>query len=311
MQSTRKTARKPGLGMLAGLLAGCGMGIAQAAPPPATISFETTGFNHMNTQLIRGSTLHFANPTQSPLPLAIVRWGGPESRVVARFTVPAHGGLVNWKPERDGVYVFYDTQNTRFGGVPIQGEGKERVFQPVAKKPSPYFPAPVYGIVAVTNADGGGIPLSTSYGKLEVPGKSTLRNNLHPFMNDRKDRPWMEVPGGTMTFKPWVVVIRAGQPLHVFDYDAMDHAFFPGDYPVMRVDQGKVGTYHYTFTGFVLQANGGHRVITFRKPGLYHILCVIHSYPWEHTYRSRRFYGGYPYVMDAVVIVEPAAKKAA
>ena len=111
-----------------------------------------------------------------------------------------------------------------------------------------------------------------------------------------------------MTFKPWVLTVKAGQAVHVYDEDAMDHAFFPGDYPVMYDDHGRIKMYHYGFSGFVLRMNGGHHTITFHRPGLYHILCTLHSYPWEHTYKSRRFYGGYPYVMDAVIVVEPNAK---
>lgn len=293
---------------LAGLFALAGLGTAQAALPAGTIRFETTGFSQMNTQLVQGSTLHFANPTASPLHLRIVTWRG---KAVDSLNLAAHGGTAAWRPKRDGVYVFYDTKTTAYGTTPIAGEAGEKVYEPVARKHSPYFPAPAYGIVAVTNADGGGIPLSRRYGKMEVPGKSTLTSDhgkhIHPFMNDPKDRPWLEVPGGTMTYKPWVVVMRAGQTLHVFDYDAMDHAFFPGKYPVMFLDHGKVRFYHRTFTGFFLLMNGGHHDITFDKPGLYHILCTIHSYPWKHTYKSRYFYGGFPYIMDAVVIVEPTS----
>ncbi|APZ41936.1 cupredoxin domain-containing protein [Acidihalobacter ferrooxydans] len=305
----RISIRKTGVilaGICAAFLTLGAFDAAQAATAAGTIRFDRTGFNHMNTQLVRGSTLHFSNPSARPLHLAIVTWRG---RKVDTLTLAAHGGTAAWKPVKNGVYVFYDTRNTSYGDVPLAGEDGEKVYQPVARKHSPDFPAPVYGIVAVTAADGGGIPLSRSYGPMEVPGKSSLTGkHEHPFMHNTKDMPWIEVPGGTMTFKPWVLVVRAGTPIHVFDYDMMDHAFFPGHYPVMYLDHGKVSYYHHTFSGFILQSNGGHHVITFDKPGLYHILCIIHSYAWKHTYKSHRFYGGFPYVMDAVVVVEPAKR---
>ena len=281
----------------------CASGAASAAAVSGAVKFDNTGFSAMNVQLVKGSILHFANSTAHSLPLRIVTWRG---RAVKSFTVPAHGA-VSWKPAAYGVYDYYDAENSGFGNVAIQGADGEKVYQVVAREHSGHFPAPVYGVVAVTNAEGGGIPLSAGYGPMEVPGKSSLLGkHRRKFMSSAA--PWMEVPGGTMTFKPWVLVVRTGQAVQVYNEDGMRHGFFPGIYPVLYVDRGKVSTYRRNFQGFVLHSNGGHRSIVFSRPGIYHVLCPIHSYAWKHSYKSRRAYGGYPYVMDAVIVVEPARK---
>ncbi|MEJ2630851.1 MAG: hypothetical protein P8015_06430 [Acidihalobacter sp.] len=271
-------------------------------PADGQVTFEKTGFSIMNVQLVLGSSLHFSNPGNSTLDVRIVTWRG---KPVKDLSVPAHGHA-SWTPVHYGVYDYFDAKTTDFGSATIQGSDGEKVYQPVARKHSKAFPAPAYGVVAVTNAAGGGIPLSSSYGPTEVPGATTLTGKHHrSFM---KHAPWMEVPGGTMTFKPWVLVVKAGQPVQLYDEDGMDHAFFPGDYPVMYQNHDHIRSYDYRFQGFVLKKNGGHRPITFYLPGVHHILCVIHSYAWKHTYKSHHFYGGYPYVMDAVVVVEPDNK---
>lgn len=287
--------------VLAGIALFCTPGVSPAAANGVAVNFDTTGFSAMNVQLVKGSSLRFANPTAHALPLRIVTWRG---RAVKSFTVPAHG-TVSWKPSAYGVYDYYDAGDSGFGSVAIQGAAGEKVYQVVARKSSNDFPAPAYGVVAVTDAKGGGIPLSTSYGPMEVPGKSTLLGkHRRSFMAG--GAPWMEVPGGTMTFKPWVLVVKAGQPIQIYNEDGMNHGFFPGSYPVLYDDDGKVKTYRRNFQGFVLSKNGGHRSIDFSKPGIYHILCTLHAYEWRHSYKPRRVYGGYPYVMDAVIVVEPA-----
>ena len=274
-----------------------------AIPANGQVVFEGTGFNVMNVQLVRGSSLQFANPGDAAVDLRIVTWRG---KVVKDLKVPARGHAA-WTPTRNGVYDYFDAKSTNFGSVPIDGADGEKVYQPVGHKiGSKAFSAPAYGIVAVTDANGGGIPLSSSYGPMEVPDTSTLTGKHHrAFMNHAN---WMEVPGGTMTFKPWVLTVKAGQAIQVYNEDGMTHGFFPGTYPVMYDDHGHITSYRSDFQGFVLHKNGGHRSITFDRPGIYHILCPIHSYAWEHTYKSHRFYGGYPYVMDAVVVVVPNEK---
>lgn len=268
------------------------------------IRLDGDGFNVMNVQLVLGSRLRFANPKNHPLEIRILTWRG---RRVTDLLIPAHAHA-SWKPARYGVYDYFNVKTTEFGSVRVKGAGTAKVDQPVARKGSKSFPMPAYGVVAVTNAAGGGIAPSTSHGPLEVPGAGTAAD-VHPssFMSRG---PWIEVSGATMTFEPWVLVVRAGQRIHVYNEDAMAHSFYPGDYPVMYKDHQHVRLYRRVFDGFRLKMNGGHRSIVFRRPGIYHIVCFIHAIAWKHTYRPYRKYGGYPYVMDAVVVVEPSGTPA-
>lgn len=267
-------------------------------PAKGLVTFEGTGFNVMNVQLVRGSSLHFSNPGNSPLDIRIVTWRG---HPVKKLSIPA-GGQTAWTPKRYGVYVYFDAKTTSFGSVTIKGSDGEKVYQPVALKGAKSYPAPVYGVVAVTNAAGGGITLSSHYGSMEVANSTLTGKHHRAFMNHA---PWMEIPGGTMTFKPWVLVVKAGQPVRIYDEDSMNHTFFPGDYPVMYDDHGAIRSYRYPFEGFHLMMNGGHHTITFHHVGIHHVVCLIHTLAWDHTYKSYHMYGGYPYVMDAVVVVEP------
>lgn len=263
------------------------------------VAFDGTGFNAMNVQLVLGSTLYFSNPRSSMLDLRIVTWRG---KPVKSLRVRPHA-LASWTPAHYGVYDYFDAGTTEFGSVTVPGSMGEKVHQVVARKGSPSFPAPAYGVVVVTNAAGGGIPLSSSYGPTEVPGHSTLTGmHHHRFMNDP---PWLEVTGGTMTFKPWVLVVQAGQRIHVYNSDSMDHLFFPGAFPVMKVNHGHVSWYRHTFLDHDMPMSGGNFTIRLYQPGVYHVVCIFHTHAWKHTYRPYHFYGGYPYVMDAIVVVEP------
>lgn len=74
----------------------------------------------------------------------------------------------------------------------------------------------------------------------------------------------------------------------------------------MYVDRGYIRSYRYSFMGFRLRMNGGQRSIIFHHPGIHHIICLSHSIAWRHSYRAYRKYGAYPYVMDAIIVVEPS-----
>lgn len=270
-----------------------------------SVVYEKGGFSQMNVQLVNGTPLTFVNSKDKSLNLDIVDWRG---KLAAHFHIPPHEKK-QWMPKANGVYEYYDAKTTSFGSVTIPGSDGEKVYQVVSKSHSPAFPAPDYGVIAVTDAQGGGIPLSSSYGSHEVPGESSLTGKH--YRKWMKNTPWMEVPGGTMTFKPWVIVVKAGTPIQLYDEDGMNHAFYPGVFPVMYDNHGQIEFYHDSFKGILLKKNGGHAQIVLDRPGLYHILCTIHSYAWHHTYRSHHFYGGYPYIMDAVVIVEPTSQSGA
>ncbi len=264
------------------------------------IRLDGDGFNVMDVQLVLGSRMRFANPGDEPLDIRIVTWRG---RPVVNLPIRAHSRAA-WTPARHGVYVYYDAGTTDFGSVRLMGARGEKVDQPVARKDSGSFPAPAYGVVAVTNAAGGGIRLSGSHGPVETARSGKRTDERQGTIVSRGPR--IEVSGTTMTFEPWVLVVRAGQAIHVYNEDSMLHSFYPGDYPVMYKDRDHIHLYRYPFDGFNLAMNGGERSIVFRHPGIHPIVCLIHAVAWRHTYRPYPEYGGYPYVMDAVIVVEPA-----
>lgn len=264
------------------------------------IGLDGDGFNVMDVQLVLGSRMRFANPGSEPLDIRIVTWRG---RPVANLPIQAHS-RAQWKPARYGVYVFYDAGTTDFGSVKLKGAHGEKIDQPVARKDSRSFPAPAYGVVAVTNAAGGGIRTSGSQGPVRAARSGKRTDERQGTLFNRGPR--LEVSGTTMTFEPWVLVVRADQAIRVYNEDSMIHSFYPGDYPVMYKDHDHIRLYRYPFDGFNLAMNGAERSIVFRHPGIHHIVCLIHAVAWKHTYRPYPEYGGYPYVMDAVIVVEPA-----
>lgn len=264
------------------------------------IKQQGEGFDIMNVQLVLGSKLYFSNPGNKPLEVDIDTWRG---RPIKRLKVTSHHRMA-WQPKQFGVFVFYNAKTTDFSGFsPVHSDG-EKIYQVVARRHVPTYPVPAYGVVAVTNRVGGGIPLSWQYGPQETPRGNAVDASprFHAFM---RRGPWMEVTGKTMTFHPWVLIVKAGQPIEIYDEDRMDHAFFPGDYPVMYDDRGHLHWYQESFNGFELHKDGGHRSITFLLPGIHHILCVYHSYPWKDTYKTHHKAGDFPYIMDAIVVVEP------
>ena len=263
------------------------------------IRLDGDGFNVVNVQLVLGSRLRFGNPGDAPLDIRVVTWRG---RPVQTLLIPAHSQAA-WTPARYGVYDYFDAATTAFGSVTLKGAGDEKIYQPVARRRSGSFPAPAYGVVAVTNAAGGGIPLSSSYGPTEASGADPLAHARHRALV--KQGPWIAVSAATMTFEPWVLVVKAGQLIHVYNEDSMIHSFYSGGYPVMYKDDDHIRLYRYPFEGFNLPMNGGERAIVFRHPGIHHIVCLIHAVAWKHTYKPYPGYGGYPYVMDAVIVVEP------
>ncbi|WP_156782015.1 hypothetical protein [Acidihalobacter aeolianus] len=256
------------------------------------------GFDVMNVQLVLGTHLRFDNSGRKTLKVDIDTWRGIRVR---QLSVPAHG-TAEWTPEHYGVYDYFNAGTTDFSGVKIDDGRGGKVYQVVARHRSANFPDPGYGVVVVTNRRGGGIPLSADYGSAEVPDPRQGRT-VHAFMD--RPRAWMEISSYTMTFKPWVLVVRAGQPIGLYNEDGMNHAFFPGSYPVMYDDRGHLRWYRDHFRGFVLHKDGGHRVVRFYRPGVHHVFCILHASPWRHTYRPHRMAGNFPYVMDAVIVVEP------
>jgi plastocyanin len=257
------------------------------------IRYAGTGFVPMAAEVTVGTRLSVVNPGDHVLDLSLVT---PHGRPRGRFRVPPHGA-VTLRLKRPGVEILYDADTTAFGGLRVGGAA---VRQPRARPGSADFPIPAYAVIAVTDTDGGGVPVSA--------------------------RRTVAVPGTTMTFRPWVLVVRSGAVIRFINHDDMLHAVRPGAYRILYDDHGRLTNRRPRFQGFYLYPDGGEGRLAPRRPGLYGYYCFLHATPVAHSYipcgsygkggywvirlgavpaHRCRVYGGFPYVMDGWILVEP------
>ena len=146
------------------------------------------------------------------------------------------------------------------------------VQQVAARSGSRHFPLPAYAAVLVTDPDGGGVPLTGAN---------------------------VNIPDTSMTFQPWALVCRAGTPVRFTNSDMDPHVVVP------LLARGESAP----FAALPLPAHGGTGTIRLARPGLYHYYCPLHARyrPREYTFEPLRQFGGFPFVMDGLVAVVPAA----
>ena len=152
-----------------------------------------------------------------------------------------------------------------------------QVGQVAARSDSPFFPMPAYAVVLVTDRAGGGVALTGAD---------------------------VNIPDTTMTFQPWAVVCEAATPVRFTNNDMDAHVLAPTPEP-----QAQRGS----FDPLPLPAHGGTGVVRLAEPGLYHYYCPVHARyrPAEYTFEPLRNFGGFPFVMDGVIAVMPAGRRAA
>lgn len=237
--------------------------------------FQGEGFQPMILKLVAGQSLPIVNQGDKRLSLVSAP-GSPES-VKAKVD---SGGKKHIKWTKPGIYLLYDERTTRFDS---------KVGQVVARKASPYFPLPAYAAVVITNEHGGGIPFS---GKAQI-----------------------DIPDSSMTFEPWALVVKAGTPIQFVNNDMDLHIAMPSAEPMLMPDrkEGADGNKLWlekmqAFAPVNLPGNGGKGVVTLGTPGVYHFYCPIHAAynATASTYAPLKSYGGYPFIMDGLIVVEPA-----
>ena len=253
-----------------------GFALAEAKRPDKEgLVFRGQGFQPMVLKLVAGERLPVVNHGHEALSLMSAP-GAPES-VSAK--IPP-GGKKHFKWTKPGIYLLFDDKTTRFD---------TKVGQVVARKDASNFPLPAYAAVVVTNEQGGGIPLSP---KAEV-----------------------KIPDSYMTFEPWALVVSAGTPIHFLNDDGDTHIAMPTPEPMLmpRPKSGTPGKHELwmehmqAFAPVNLPGNGGKGVVTLSTPGVYHYYCPLHAAYNANasTYAPLKSYGGYPYIMDGLIIVEP------
>lgn len=245
-------------------------------PDKEGLVFRGEGFQPMILKLVAGQSLPILNRGHQHLNLVSAP-GSPES-VTEKIK---SGGKKHLKWNKPGIYLLYDDKTTRFDS---------KVGQVVARKDSPYFPLPAYAAVVVVNEHGGGIPFSA---KAEI-----------------------DIPDSSMTFEPWALVVRAGSPIHFVNNDMDMHIAMPSAEPMLMPERkagGNEGTQLWleqmqAFAPVNLPGNGGKGVVTLGTPGVYHYYCPVHAAynATAGTYAPLKSYGGYPFIMDGLLVVEPS-----
>lgn len=200
--------------------------------------------------------------------------GAPET---IRQTV-APNGKASIHFNKPGLYLLYDAETTRFD---------KKVGQVVAERSSKQFPMPAYAIVLVTTANGRGLDTTASH---------------------------INIPDSSMTFRPWSIVVDAGQEINFVNNDMDMHIAIPSTEPMImtefRGSSRQLSSKLWmdkmqSFTPITLKGGGGKGVLTLSQPGLHHYFCPIHAAYSASAYTFAPFesYGGYPFIMDGVIVV--------
>ncbi|MDA8095859.1 MAG: plastocyanin/azurin family copper-binding protein [Betaproteobacteria bacterium] len=178
---------------------------------------------------------------------------------------------------KSGLYLFYDGATTRFD---------EKVGQVVAKRDAHQFPLPAYAVVLVTTENGRGL--------------ATTAAHIH-------------IPDSYMTFEPWAIVVNVGEEITFTNNDMDLHVVMPSPEPMIMPEAGAQArsalwlANMQSFSPITLKGRGGKGVLTLSEPGLHHYYCPIHAAydSTAYTYAPLKTFGGYPFIMDGVIVVLP------
>lgn len=280
--------------MVAGGIAAAGtMRSPMAATPPAgkttagspaqpagqatagSIIFHGLGFFPMTSHVIVGQSIEVASEANDALQLTSAP-GAPEK---FERTIPA-GGKVSLPFTEPGLYLLYDAATTRFD---------TKVGQVVAKRSARQFPLPAYTVILATGTNGRGL---------------------------RPTAPTVTIPDSYMTFEPWTIVVNPGEPISFTNNDMDLHIVMPAPEPMMMPVQlaeysaqgPRLWLEHMeSFAPITLKGGGGKGMLTLSQPGLHHYYCPVHAVydSADYTFAPLKSYGGYPFIMDGVIVVQP------
>lgn len=265
-------------GLAIASIAGAGKSYASSAATSddkkADIVFHGTGFAPMVAHVIAGQDVTIASKSDGDLKIATAP-GSPE-KIAGNVKAGAHGALKFAKP---GLYLIYDDATTYFD---------DKVKQVAARKSSKNFPLPAYLIVLVTDEQGRG--LKATDGKIDIPDSY-------------------------MTFEPWVTVVNAGDPITFVNDDMDMHIVMPSPEPMLmpksnggeKLEADLWSEKMNAFDPVTLNGHGGKGVVTIAQPGLHHYFCPVHTAynPNAFTFAPLKSFGGYPFIMDGVIVVLP------
>ena len=244
-------------------------------PAKSDVVFHGTGFEPMTMHIVAGETIDVSSVAPSTLKLT----SAPDAPAKILETI-APKGKASIRFDKPGLYLLYDAETTRFD---------KKVGQVVADKSSMQFPMPAYAIVLVTTANGRGLDTTGSH---------------------------INIPDSSMTFRPWSIVVDAGQEVTFVNNDMDMHIVIPSTEP-MIMKEFRVATRQLSqrlwldkmesFAPITLKGGGGKGVLTLSQPGLHHYFCPVHAAynASAYTFAPFKSYGGYPFIMDGVIVVLP------
>lgn len=249
---------------------------ADASETQSSVVFHGHGFSPMMSHITVGSELELVSVSNNPLRLVSAP-NTPET--IARALT--HNRPTTLRFSKPGLYLLYDEVTTRFDA---------KVGQVVARKESRQFPMPAYMVILVTDRHGGGL-------------SPTARH--------------ITIPDSYMTFEPWACVVRANESVTFTNKDMDTHIVMPSPEP-MLMPKHKIGEADMedklwqqrmnSISPITLNSRGGAGALTLKQPGLHHYYCPIHvAYSaTDYTFYPLKSYGGYPFIMDGVIVVLPA-----
>lgn len=251
-----------------------GMNKKAKEPAKPDVVFHGRGFEPMTSKVIVGDTLEIISAAKNALQLT----SAPSAPGKIQRAV-APGAKVSLRFDKPGLFLLYDGATTRFDA---------KVGQVVAKQGTPQFPLPAYTIVLVIDHNGRG-PAHT--------------------------KPLVTIPDSSMTFEPWAIVVNAGEPISFVNNDGDAHIAMPSPEPMLMAAPsggGKLSSALWletmeSFAPIMLAGNGGKGTLTLSQPGLHHYYCPIHTAydATAYTFAPLKSYGGYPFIMDGVIVVLP------
>ncbi len=245
------------------------------APARLQVTFHGQGFDPMTSHIVAGETITVASSAARPLKLTSAP-GAPEK---IEHAVAPHAAAA-LKFAKPGLYVLYDAATTRFD---------DKVCQVVARHDAKQFPLPAYAVILVTAANGRGLATTGSR---------------------------ISIPDSYMTFEPWAIVVNAGQVITFVNNDMDPHIVMPSPEPMLMPNPSGAGgalssavwlEKMQSFAPIALAAKNGKGVVTLSQPGLHHYYCPVHTVydSTAYTFAPLKSYGGYPFIMDGVIVVLP------
>jgi plastocyanin len=237
--------------------------------------FQDRGFFPLTSHIIVGDRIEIASTAIDALLLTSAP--GASEKIQQTVAARSKASMTFTEP---GLYLLYDAATTRID---------PKVGQVAAKRSAQQLPLPAYTLVLVT--DRNGRELSVTPAQVNIPD-------------------WY------ITFKPWAIVVSAGEPVTFTNNDMDLHIVMPSPEPMLMPNQlSEAGAENpglwlegmESFDPITLKGDDGKGALTLPQSGLHHYYCPVHAVydAVDYTFAPLKSYGGCPFIMDGVIVVQP------